>query len=196
MKLLSLLSLRRVRLTAVAVALGASALLAGSALPASAATSTTASTAAASFTPLFWGNFSMNTYGFSGEGGCLNGGNGGFTVVFLEPTIDCTEDIPTSLQWGIYTTPFGGLNLKNVANGQCLDSNASGSVYTDPCNWNNEYQSFTFGGQGVGVTIQSQATSLCMNAYQPDGEPAYGYSVNAIACNWNNLNENWEAISA
>jgi hypothetical protein len=47
--------------------------------------------------------------------------------------------------WALLSTSTLGIyNLKDVATGRCLDSNASGSIYTNPCQPTNEYQQWYF----------------------------------------------------
>jgi Ricin-type beta-trefoil lectin domain len=82
------------------------------------------------------------------------------------------------------------LNARATGTGNCLDGNGAGAVYTTPCNSGNTYQNWSEGGQGAGYTMQSYQTGLCLNINPSGG------AINAIACNWNNLNENWQFVAA
>ena len=77
-------------------------------------------------------------------------------------------------------------NFRVTGTGNCLDGDKAGAVYALPCNSNNVFQNWTLGaGNNRGFTLQSVGTGLCLNL-----DPGNG-AVNAIACNWNNLNEVW-----
>jgi hypothetical protein len=85
-----------------------------------------------------------------------------------------------------YPTASVPWNFRVTGTGNCLDGNSAGAVYALPCNSNNAYQNWTLGaGNDLGFTLQSVGTGLCLNI-----DPGNG-AVNAIACNWNNLNEVW-----
>lgn len=78
-------------------------------------------------------------------------------------------------------------NLRDAGTGNCLDGNYAGAVYATPCNSGNTYQNWGIGGgNSMGFTFQSYQTGLCLNIDPGDG------AINAIACNWNNLNEIWD----
>jgi len=167
---------RRRWLTAIAGSLCACALAIGPAVaPASAEVP-----GAAPFSPVFLGYVYLIQFNTQH---CLYGGNGDFTAV---NTAGCNF-LDFAILWARWSTPFGGENLENVGNFQCLDSNAAGDDYTDPCNWNNEYQSWTFGGLGPASTIQNQVTLRCL-----DGNSS-GSSYTSL-CNWNNLYQNWTEL--
>ena len=77
-------------------------------------------------------------------------------------------------------------NFRAAGTGSCLDGNYAGAVYASPCDSNNTYQNWSIGGgNSLGFTVQSYQTGLCLNI-----DPGSG-AVNAIGCNWNNLNEVW-----
>ena len=165
-----LLSKRR-RLAVIAAAvLGACALLMGLAVaPASAATSATAG-----FTPTWYGNKTLTDYQTGRY--LADYGGGPFTgLVFTGGT---------AAYWGMYSTPFGYLNLVNENTGLCLDSNYAGDVYDSPCNWWDSYQSWSFGGYGPAQTIQDYQTGLCLDSN-------YNGDLYTSPCDWNNTYENW-----
>ncbi|MFI6252227.1 RICIN domain-containing protein [Streptomyces sp. NPDC051016] len=63
--------------------------------------------------------------------------------------------------------------LRNWATGRCLDSDASGNVYTNPCQQGNDYQTWTLTFVGhVGydiVQVKNQATGRCLYWGNLDG---------------------------
>jgi hypothetical protein len=158
-------------LAVMAVVLGAGTFVFGPAVaPASAAS------AAAQFSPVWGGTVTFEDYNTRF---CLLGNSGNFSAV---NTFFCTGG--SVFIWNLYSTPFGGWNIVNEGTGQCLDSNAAGSDYTDSCNWNNEYQSWTFGGEGPGETVQDQVTQRCLDSN------GVGQSYTS-PCDWNDWYQNW-----
>src|SRR5262249_51181357 len=144
--------LRRCKcLGAMAAVVAAGALVISPAVPATAATSV-----AEQFSPVYGGQVTLEDY--NTEGG-LFAIIGNFSSVYTFPCEGSIEQV-----WNLYSTPFDGWNFVNQSNHQCLDSNDSGDDYTDSCDWNNEHQSWTFGGEGPATTIQNQATTLCLDS--------------------------------
>ncbi len=86
--------------------------------------------------------------------------------------------------WYVIPTSQGGSTLKNYATSQCLDSNSAGQVYVSPCNGNNRYENWNLGGQGPGKTVKDLQTGRCL-----DGNGAG--NVYTSPCNWKNLYQNW-----
>jgi hypothetical protein len=114
------------------------------------------------------------------------GGNGQWCLGNNGGSVYGTSCAP---QWDFFQNYISGQetwNFRATGTGNCLDGNYAGAVYATPCNSGNTYQNWTLGGgNSLGFTIQSYQTGLCLNINPGDG------AINAIACNWNNLNEVW-----
>lgn len=68
-------------------------------------------------------------------------------------------------------------SLDNIAENKCLDSNASGSLYTNPCQSGNQYQEWTVIDMGDGTrAFKDVATGLCL-----DGNSSTLYT---LTCNF------------
>jgi hypothetical protein len=71
------------------------------------------------------------------------------------------------------------------ATGRCLDSNAAGHVYTNPCDGNNKYQWWDVSTALPGrYVLRNQATGRCLDSNTKG-------SVYTSPCDNNNTYENW-----
>jgi Ricin-type beta-trefoil lectin domain len=68
-------------------------------------------------------------------------------------------------QWHVHFdyTNYGG-NIMNYTAGVCLDSNAAGRVYGNPCTGHNSYQEWTFESDGHAWLIRNVATGFCLDS--------------------------------
>lgn len=113
-----------------------------------------------------------------GSGQWYLGSNGG--------SVFGTTSAPTWQFWDNFAFSKETYVIQASGTSNCLDGNEAGSMYTSPCNSKNTYENWNIGGgNDMGFTFQSFQTGLCLNL-----DPGNG-AINAIACNWNNLNEVW-----
>jgi len=84
---------------------------------------------------------------------------------------------------------FYGWHLQNVGWGWCLDSDANGNVYSNPCQHANLYQEWNVVGSGSSWQIQDVATNRCLEVFtsQYDG---YNY-LKTVSCNYTDDRQIW-----
>jgi hypothetical protein len=79
-------------------------------------------------------------------------------------------------------------NIADAAVGRCLDSNAQGQLYSNPCSTSNSYQSWVITDNGNGtLTFKDSATGLCLNGN------GTGTSVDTSSCVTGDPYEQWYA---
>ena len=165
---------------------GAALVAVGALMPLSASTATAAQTAAAASpatVAVGSGWFGMETW----TGGyCLDGNSAG--SVYVNPC-----QVPGNkyqdwnwTKWQAYS-PYSGYyyfySIHSQATGRCLDSNAAGDVYTNPCQApGNAYQDWYWGpGHTSGAMFTDVATSL----------PLWGNPGNRVGTYAQNPHNDW-----
>jgi hypothetical protein len=66
-------------------------------------------------------------------------------------------------QWHVHAGSYAS-RVMNYTTGMCLDSNAAGRVYGNPCTANNRYQEWRLTANSVGWQFQNVATGRCLDS--------------------------------
>jgi hypothetical protein len=74
--------------------------------------------------------------------------------------------------------------LKNTDNGRCLDSNANGQAYTNPCSTANNYQNWQVVPNGSYILLKDKATGRCLDSN-------LNGTVYTNPCSTSNHYQNW-----
>jgi hypothetical protein len=121
----------------------------------------------------------LNSDGSVGTASCPLGANG-----FPVGTTGANQE------WAYYMTGYGAtlqsadqVNQTNL----CLDSNYAANVYTSPCDGDDTFQDWSWGGQGTAFTIQNYQTGLCLDSNSSG-------NLYTNPCNWNDNYQNWVPI--
>ncbi|KAA9379658.1 ricin-type beta-trefoil lectin domain protein [Microbispora cellulosiformans] len=99
----------------------------------------------------------------------------------------------TATAFGVtaYQTPASAAPLpllRSVQTGACLDSNASGNAYTNPCSSGNNYQRWNYYSGNYAILFQNYATGRCLDSNLSG-------SAYTNPCSAGNAYQNWQIVN-